>query len=260
VLRPSICLSLLLVVCRPQGLAAAECRSDGVVWTLTGNWTLNSASVGRFALVKEADYGNFQTDATGGKIVVLHKGEWSIKECSKGNCASRCEQTPTSKTTPVTETLWARVTRAISGSPQYREALSRSSGWHDSIVALEQSGGTMRADLADVFRGARERKLSVRLCPTDRAVPCNPRQYVIDWNGQTAFFSSTDLALNTFRIVEGEDESDAWVRFVAPGDRDRLRAAFASALEDIRTWSVPADAGQAPALERLHRVVLATVD
>jgi delta 1-pyrroline-5-carboxylate dehydrogenase len=147
----------------------------------------------------------------------------------------------------------------MGGRPEYREALSRSSGWSDSIVAIESSGAGNRADLAEVFRGGRSRQIAIRICPTNRNDRCSSRSYAVDWNGQTAFVSGDAVTAGTFRVVEGDDESDAWVRFVVAGDADRVRAAYTANLAALDTWSLPPDAESAPSLQRMRRVILATV-
>jgi hypothetical protein len=193
---------------------------------------------------------------TDSRLIVLLNGYFLTRTCPRNEpCTDSCRRSAGDVGTGVEPRAFNRLIEEA-GSPEYRAAMSRAGGWTDAVIAIEPDG---TADLVEVFRGNRPRPMRVRLCSTDSAVPCDGAYFPIAWDGHSAKATAPAFKPGLYRIVEDDDQSDAWVRLVTADRAAAIRTDYQHALEAVRGWSLPDSGTPLPSLDRLWRAILASV-
>lgn len=258
-------LNLLVLVFLSWTAAAEDSKSCGdqgetsyLIWEIEGDWCKENVDCKQFMSVS---FENLKNEGGPGEFLGLGpecaykcKCEGEIP-CWRGT-GDACKFQRLSPAT-ARDNLGpglGRLFASMAKRPALRQAMSRSSGWHDAILALDASAGAPRVDVAAVFADTPPRPIVVRVCPVDPGDRCASRPRRIEWNGTTALLSGNDLKLGLYRLVEGQDASDAWIRFVAPDRQAEIQTEYRDAVETVKTWKLPEEFESAPALERLHRM------
>jgi hypothetical protein len=193
---------------------------------------------------------------TDSRLIVLLNGYFLTRTCPRNEpCTDSCRRSAGGVGAGVEPRAFNRLIEEAE-HPAYRAAMSRAGGWTDAVIAIEPDG---TADFMEVFRGNRPRAIRVHLCSTDNAVPCEGAYFPIAWDGRSAKTTAAAFKPGLYRIVEDDDQSDAWVRMV-PADRAAaVRTEYQHGLETVRGWSLPDSGTPLPSLDRLWRAILASV-
>jgi hypothetical protein len=242
----------------PAQPLSCDALKNGIAWKKTGVWKNGAATL---SPMDPVDFSKPLTSDAVGEITVLSNAALYRKTCTaRTSCQTTCSALarpepghPPAK--PLTSSFFAAIA-LLGGRPGFRDAMSKSSVWTDSLAGFEGNA----ADLAPVFEGTRNRKIVVRICPIDRNAACVYAPRTVDWNGKSAILTGPEVRSGLFRVVEGEDEQDAWVRLVPQNKLRAMRAQYDDAVAALSTWSLPDDIGTAPNLERLRRFILAAVE
>jgi hypothetical protein len=254
-------LPIFLLICTVPLVACQQ--GEVIVARIVGNWDYatkdGKIKLGLIDCIRRGDVEYQKGQRSPGKLLLLSASESIVVECIDVACAkgSRKEiPQPLRRQAAPTESpgFW----KSLEGQPGYKLPMSRSSSWQDTLVTLENTGSGPAIELADAFRTDKPRQILVRLCPVDPAIECIARTNRIDWNGSTAILSSPDLKPGLFRIVEGENASDAWVRVLSRSESDKARAAYASVVKDVDSWEIPEGFDPAPIQQRMKRIILST--
>lgn len=229
----------------------------GIVWHKTGNWKVRGAEVRPYTPVSDPQ----ALSCSGpGELLLLFNGSYHHWRCeanipikAKTESFARSGGKVVEATSNAYLPVWAAsALQSLSSKPLLLLPMSRSAGWHDSVVKLQSSGVV---DLKEVFSAARIREIPFKLCPLNGS-PCMERLST-NWDGTAAMtVLPVGVQPGTYRLIAHNGANESWVRFVESADFERVRREYLSAIETTRAWKWPQDLKDAPGFDRIERLLL----
>lgn len=244
-----IALTALAAPCDPR-------QQNGLVWQTTGDW--NAGRPGKLAFMDRIALPQLKpaNPTADNQIIILLNGSFFKRICKRGgSCSEECyPATPGVTPAQLSPPVFDRV-KGAEQRPEFRAAMSRAGGWRDSVVALNPDGVI---ELGPVFQGT-ARTIRLRFCSTDPGAACAEQYFIARWDGQIAPAQTRGIAPGLYRLVEDDNQSDAWVRVVNAANAPAVRAEYQAAAGVVRSWQLPEADEPLPSLDRFLRLLLANL-